>query len=252
MDEDEIIPKDDSHKLEKIEKKSDIEKALESSVSDAAYSAAKTGISLIPGIGGVLAEIFSFAVDSPLEKRKTKILVWLSQRIEELEKKSLIKSSNLKNDEEFIDILIQALQIAIRNSKEEKIQALQNALLNVLLKTPIEIDLKFMFLNYIDILTPWHLKLLGFFNDPKEWGKKNNITFPNWMMAGPSSALEVAFPELKDKREFYDQFVKDLSVRGLLHDAQFLHVSMSESGVFSSRTTEIGKKFIRFITAPSY
>ena len=106
-----------------------------------------------------------------------------------------------------------------------------------------------MFLSFIDALTPWHLRVLKFFENPRAWGQKQGITYPDWYTGGASTVLEHTFPELSGKREFYDQLVKDLFSRGLMN-TDTLHISVSGQGMFESHTTAMGQQFISFITSP--
>ena len=126
---------------------------------------------------------------------------------------------------------------------------MRNAVLNSALPTAPDDDLKAMFLGYIDALTPWHLKILSFFEDPNEWARRRGITFPSRMMGGMATTLEDAMPELKGRREFYDLLVKDLNSRGLLLTDQ-LHTTVTEQGMRASLTTGYGSQFIAFITSP--
>ncbi len=103
-----------------------------------------------------------------------------------------------------------------------------------------------VFLNYIDIFTPWHLKILELFNDPKDFlswkAQQGNVSFSG---AGirQQVALE-AFPELKEKRDFVNLIVRDLNIRGLLI---FDKLGGIVSDHYESRTTPIGKQFIAYI-----
>ena len=106
-----------------------------------------------------------------------------------------------------------------------------------------------MFLNYVDSLTSWHLRILKFFVNPQEWGELHGIEYPSWGAGGPSTVLEHAFSELQGERTFYDQLVKDLFARGLMN-TESLHTNMTVQGMFASRTTGIGQQFIAFITSP--
>ena len=69
-------------------------------------------------------------------------------------------------------------------------------------------------------------------------------------MGGLSSVLEEAFPSLRGQRAIYDQIWKDLFQRGLV-TTEGLHTTMSGHGLVSSRTSELGHEFLRFIQATS-
>ena len=66
-------------------------------------------------------------------------------------------------------------------------------------------------------------------------------------MGGPSIGLKAALPELEGKRDVYDALVIDLYNRGLVSaDKTVLHAAMSYEGVVTSRTTELGKRFLKY------
>jgi hypothetical protein len=157
------------------------------------------------------------------------------------------KIENLANNEMFITTFTCALTIAIRNHQEEKIEALRNAVLNTaLINSTEEEDLHLMFLNFVDAFTPWHIRILVFFNNPKEYCQKNGINVSS-LVAGPqSSVLEQAFRSLT--QDFYDQITRDLNDRGLAFDVASLHALTEE--LFGPRTTPMGKRFLEFISAP--
>jgi hypothetical protein len=107
-----------------------------------------------------------------------------------------------------------------------------------------------MFLNYVDTFTPWHIRILEFFDDPKDWARRRSITLPEFMGGAQSDILESAFPELANKSDFYKQVVKDLSDRGLMNNGQTLNVIMTHNGAVASRTTNAVKDFLQFIKSP--
>jgi hypothetical protein len=58
------------------------------------------------------------------------------------------------------------------------------------------------------------------------------------------------YPELQGRREFYDQVVADLNVRGLLNSPNFLHSTMSATGMVAKRTTALADALLNFIADP--
>lgn len=108
-----------------------------------------------------------------------------------------------------------------------------------------------MFLEYVDSLTPSHLKVLSFLDDPHVYGQKNNVKFGSYMSGSVATILEEGIPELRDKRAFYDQLSIDLFNRGLTNaDLTVMHGGMTKSGMFARRTTDSGRMFLKFITSP--
>lgn len=221
--------------------------------SDLAHSIVKTGLSAIALIGGSPIEIFSQIITSSLEKRRDEWIESIAKGLLELEKKidgfSLLE---LSENDEFITSLIYASQIALRNHQEEKIRALQNAVLNEALLINIEQDKRFMFIRFIDELTSSHLILLFFLHDPKKWALDRNIKFPKWdeIAVSIGSAIEYSIDDFKGKCDFYDQLGRDLFLRGLLTSDSFHHIDAFET-LLTNRTTDLGIKFIKYISNPN-
>jgi hypothetical protein len=68
-------------------------------------------------------------------------------------------------------------------------------------------------------------------------------------VGGLSTVLEHSIPDLRNRRDIYDQLWKDLYSRGLVN-TEGLHVTMSGSGLATRRTTSLGEALLQFITAP--
>lgn len=222
-----------------------------SSAGDAVHTTARVALSMIPVVGGAAKEIFNAIVVPPLAKRQAEWLESMAAKLREVEQQiEGFKIENLSSNENFVSIVTYATFLAIRNHQEEKLEALQNAVLNTALSSLVEEDLQHIFLNYIDELTPWHLKVLKFLDCPEEWVKQNKIPISNYTKGGASAVLYDAFPELKKNRDFAKQLIRDLSVRGLASDWDSMNVMTSRYGMFASRTTSIGKQFLEFVTSP--
>ena len=225
-------------------------KNLKKDKKDALHTIAKAGLSSIPIVGGTAAELFSSIITPPLSKRRDEWIIEIAEGLKLLEKRvNNFNLEDLSQNDSFITVLLHATQMAIRNHKEEKLKALRNCVLNSGIPNPIDEDLQIMFLNFIDTFTSWHLVLLRFFKNPREWGRKNNIEYPNWSMGGVGTVVEFTFPELKNNREFYDQITKDLFNNGLLNGYN-LHVTVTGGGMFNALCTNQGIQFLKYIEEP--
>jgi hypothetical protein len=222
------------------------------SAGDIAHEVAKAVVSSIPVAGGPLQILFENVFSAPIEKRKR---AWLEQLAEVVtkvqERVEGLTPEKLAANEAFITVAMQASQVAIRNHRQEKIQALRNAVLNSALPNPPQEDEQMIFLRLIDQLTPWHLRVLALFDNPVEWMGRNGIGYPGWSTGGVSTVIEYCFPDLCGQRDTYEQIVRDLQAEGLFNQGQFLHITMTGHGMVESRTTDRGKRFMRFITAPA-
>jgi len=214
-----------------------------------AHAATRSVLSAIPWIGGTAVELFNAVVSPPLEKRRDEWREEIGQALQRLEREKGIDLKALGDNPAFIDTVLQATQVALRDSQEEKRRALRNAILNAALPAAPDQSLQQMFLNYIDTFTVWYLRLLKLFNDPRGWAQANNHRFPDLYSGELSTILESAYPELRGKRDLYDQVWKDLYLRGLVN-TEGLYGIMTGGGLMQSRTTESGKCFLAFIEEP--
>lgn len=169
-----ISHKISEHKILQREEVKDLtpESIFKPTGEDLLYEGAKTGLSLIPGVGGPISSIFSSAMGSPVNKRLKSYLIQLDFRIKDLEKQHKVDPSQLFTNEEFIDAVIQSSQIAVRNfSQTKKIEYLQNAMINLAMgsQTP---SVALTYLHYIDALTPIQLEILQILANPEESIKK--------------------------------------------------------------------------------
>jgi hypothetical protein len=221
----------------------------ERGASDVAHALARAGVSSIPIVGALAAEIFQMVISPPLEKRRDKWMKEVGQALQDLEQNKGVRLEELQSNEVFVDTVLQASQIALRNSQEEKRQALRNAILNAALPHSPEQSLQEIFLGFIDVFTIWHLRLLNLFHEPALHPEVKEYATRRDLAGGLSIVLERAYPELKENRALYDQIWRDLYVRGLV-TTEGLHTMMTGGGLLGSRTTQLGKSFLQFIQEP--
>jgi hypothetical protein len=214
---------------------------------DIAHSLTKGGLGMIPIVGSLASEIFGLVVTPPLEKRRAEWMNEVAERLNELQNNGQINFEDLQNNEQFIDVVLQATTYALKTSEEEKIKSLKNAVLNTASGNAIDKTKSQIFLNQIDNFTSWHLRILNLIDSPIIWFEKAGKVAPNYMMGSISSMIKEAFPELKNQDELIDIIWNDLGNIGF-HKTSGVKTSMSGSGVLSERTTPIGKEFIDFIT----
>lgn len=213
------------------------------SARDAVHSLVKGVTSAIPVVGGPAAELFAALVQPPLERRRDE---WMQSIGLALEKQEGLDLDSLGNNEAFIDTVLHATHIALRNHQEEKRTALRNAIMNTAIGATLDDMRRHMFLRYVDEFTPEHLGILALFDNPVNWFERAQRAFPNLYMGGLSHVLVEAFPALR--REIYELIWKDLYQRGLVN-TDGLHTMMT--GLQDSRTTELGKAFLGFIQRDS-
>ncbi len=207
------------------------------SKGDAVHAIAKAGLSVIPVVGGPAVELFQYVVQPPLERRRDAWMAEVGEKLQELETQG-IKLEGLQTNEQFLSAVMYASQVALRTHLTAKRDALRNAILNVAKGQAPDEAIQHLFFNFVDFLTELHLKMLRVFQSP--------IPPPSISMGGLASVLEFNIPELRNHRDIYDQFWRDLYSRGLVN-TEGLHITMSASGLAVKRTTDLGDSFLRFI-----
>ena len=202
----------------------------------------------LPGIA-VAAELLSIILTPPVSRRQDNWMVSIAVKLVELQNKvDSFRIDDLSANEAFVTVLLQATQSALRNHQEERLEALRNAVLNSALPSAPEDDLQLIFLNLVDVLTPWHLRMLKLFDNPVRWMEENGRPFPkNIEMGGVQQVIEHALPELNRMSDLVVKIKQDLSTQGL---AEIPSGMMTKSGLLDSRTTNLGRQFIQFVSTP--
>jgi hypothetical protein len=161
-----------------------------------------------------------------------------------------INLEELRNNEEFIDVLLQAIPMGLKHHQEEKRYALKNAIINSAHDDAPDISLQQTFLSCIDTFTVWHINVLMLFTDPKKWFEKNGKGLPGMENVGSvRGTLTNAFPILNGKDDFVGYIWNDLYNKGFVtSDKSLLQTMMSSRGSIEKRTSKLGDQFIKFIS----
>jgi hypothetical protein len=213
---------------------------------DIARALVKGGVGAKPLVGVPTVELLSVLVASPLEKRREGLFTNIGERLIKLEQEGKIDLEKLGENDQFIDIVLQACQNAIKSSETEKINCYKNIIENAALGEAPEKAVSQVYLNALDRYTSWHIKILVLFDDPRRWFDSRKVPTPNLTMGSLSSLLETAFPELKGRSDFYNLVWSELG-RDSMHTSGSLQTMMSSGGMMTKRTTEFGRNFLRFI-----
>lgn len=219
----------------------------ETTLKEISHSLVKGGLGTIPVIGSLASELFSLIVTPPLEKRRAEWMNEVADKLKWLEDNQKIDFDNLKENEHFIDVVLQATTFALKTSEKMKIECFRNTILNTAISDSPDKIKSQIFLNKLDMFTTWHIVILDFIDCPDKWFKKKGKTPPKIMMGSLHSIIIDAFPELKGQDELIDIIWSDLESTGF-HKSGSLKTMMSGNGVLSDRTTKLGKEFINFIT----
>jgi len=216
---------------------------------DIAHAVVRAALSAIPVVGGAADELFQLVLTPPLLRRQQEWRGEIADVVGRLEKDQGIKLEDLQANDTFIDTVLHATHIALRNSQKEKREALRNAVLNAATENAPEQSKQQIFLAHVDRFTVWHLRVLKLFDNPKAWAEEHNRDYSSTLTGSLTRILGDAYPELAADSALRDQIWNDLFTSGLV-GAESLHGMMTTAGMMASRTSPLGKEFLRFIEAP--
>lgn len=202
----------------------------------------EAGISTVPVIGGPLAVVFATAVGWSISRRTDQ---WLADLAAEVERLGLV-IEDLAEQPAFIDAAVTATRAAQATHQEEKLQALRNGVLHSIGPDAPDADEQARFFRLVEQFSPAHLRLLVFMEEPAKPFRDRDEDPPQ-IMGGQAQILEKALPELAGRRDWYDLLHSDLAAAQLINSGG-LHVTMSTAGLYQSRTTELGQRFLAFVS----
>ena len=216
-------------------------------------------MSALPLVGGPAAELVNAILLPNLTRRRDKLLAALSRGLTELEERvEGFHPEALAENDQFVSVAVRAAQAALRDHRRDKHEALRNAVLNTGIGIGIDDDVQMLLIEMVDTLTPLHLRLLKFLNDPKSFPRHPDPT-PRVVGAndGFFTAVEGAFPELQGKRHLSMPLLNDLYNRGLSRiglssaDDLILTGFQMSSNVVAPQNTWLGGQLLQYIATPS-
>lgn len=253
------------HRVEdhnKLQSATALSRVSEQRPEDYLYALTKGGLSSVPIAGGIISAIFSTTVTSPYNKRMLAYLMTINERLDTLEKNGIINKQALLNDEEFMNVIIQSAEIAVKNSQKEKLDALRNCVINTARKTNIELDRKMIYLNIINQITPTHIIIFRTIANPE--GAIRKLISQNL----DQGKKDVSISLMKDfsnylgiDEELFNVAIRDLDTWGLVKDTASTYASgLPEDKIeevitnlvstTEGRITLHGWEFLKFISEP--
>ncbi|GKX27790.1 hypothetical protein SH1V18_02700 [Vallitalea longa] len=117
--------------------------------------------------------------------------------------------------------------------------------MRVAIKKDIDDDITMIYFRMIEELTPCHIRVLNLLHNPIIWYENKGEKVPS--MGSISQLVKRAFPELRGDDQFIKKVIHDLYNEGFINTESIM-VMMSGDGMVTSRTTELGKGFIEFVS----
>ncbi|MGO2069680.1 hypothetical protein [Glutamicibacter arilaitensis] len=213
---------------------------------DLAIVAGEVTLQAIPVVGNALAAVFGKAARDQYELRMSNWLETLGESVTRLEQ----KLEDLANDPEFIDTVMSATAAAGKTLHAEKLEALKNAVLNSAdpESRPGE-DLRLRFIGIVEQMVPDHLRLMNYFQSPKQWfDQRPDISLPT-MTTTNRGLVALAMRWDKSQEQRMDRLLEDLMtwrILGVLHRS-----NGSLELINSEHLTADGKEFMTYIQLPA-
>lgn len=212
---------------------------------DLIHTAAKASISSVPVLGGAIAEFFNLFVPSSLAIRRDEWGIQLTKAVNQLLEREFVTVTDLRENENFVDAVIEATIQATKTSSESKRAALASAVSAVALRS-VEPDRQHVFLRLIDEFTESHIRLLrayavGRFSSASGSGPDLENRF--------ISLVGAAIPELASDRSFILHLCADLAGRSLIAVPPGGPRSVGGMNFNSMHVTPSGTSFLKFVGA---
>lgn len=199
----------------------------------------KTALSVIPVGGALITAVWDSVKGNAAQKRMDEWKCLIEKRLSKLE----LSLEDIGNNENFTTAMFCASELAIKTAEKQKRCYLANVVVNAA-TADIEESIMMIYLDLVGKYTMWHLKILDFFENPKKFPGVNESAY---YMGAPSQVLYQVYPELKVNEGLVSKIIKELYADGMLN-TENMNCMMTSSGMVASRTTELGKNFIRFLT----
>ena len=199
----------------------------------------KTLLSAIPVGGTLITCIWDSIKAQSANRRMDDWKVQIEGKLRNLE----ISLENIGDDELFTTAMMKATDTALKTAEDEKRQYLANAVRNSI-EANIEESIMMIYLDLLDKYTIWHIRILNLFYNPKAFSQ---IDVSDIIMGSASVVVEQVYPEIAKEKNLLDKIVKDLQNDGMMVEGSYMYAGMTANGIVSSRTTDLGNKFLQVI-----
>jgi len=207
-------------------------------------------VGAIPWVGALIAEVGSVYLN-PLEKRRKQWAETVMSALAEIEKRFERTAQDLQNDDEFISFLYHSTISALKNHREEKVEALKQALISSAAPSEISSDIKFQYLSYIDNLTVTHILILRCLEDHSQSVVRIDNMEEIYDLVTRRASVQISRAEFR-------ALLNDLDVKFLIRIGDIAELAEYASGkslrllekskVNPLEVTSVGRGFLAYIT----
>lgn len=200
---------------------------------------------VVPLAGGAITA----AVIPAMQKRHARRMkLWLDTLASSIEQLQL-DVRGLSTDDRFLDTLIAATNAATNTAHAEKVQALRNAVLNSAeTESRPDEEMSVRFIRLVDEMNPTHLRLMSYFEDPKQWFDREVASSPPGLSTHRGLAL-IAMGWDRAEEDRLGWLLEDLvtwRVLGVLNSTNGTGTGLLEV----KNLTSLGRAFMAYIRDP--
>lgn len=205
-------------------------------------------LSLIPVLGGPIATLIQEYIPTTLQRRQVELLNSLSHEFERLE--SRINQEKLKS-ESFNLTFIKTVKLMLVEMSTEKMDAFKAIIFNDAISLGEDFEREY-FIGITDSLTGNHIRLLKILANPGkclETNPKLKKVIEVFNVGGMSVLVGPLMSPLSQGH--ISSLLDDLHQKGLSAVSRNGYNTMiTKSSILQRATTEIGDRYIKFITMP--
>lgn len=222
----------------------------EGPVREATQTTLEAAVAAIPIFGGPAAILLHTGLTYRLQQRRDEWLAGLYERVEVLSQRPDAPTlEEMLDDPRFVDAVVSGARTVEHTHQQEKLDALQNAVLNSVGPDALDADTQAIFLSLVDRYTPSHLRLLTMWDDPPSWFESHGYVPRTDVMSGPRGlTVEVGLPEMAGRSDFYLHLASEMFTDGLM--IAHLEGGVSGTALMDRLTSDLGRQFVRSISAP--
>jgi hypothetical protein len=217
---------------------------------DALAFAGRAVLSLIPAVGPLASESLAYALEARQAQRQHDFNVQIARALTETMQRldATATLEDVVSSDDFIAGVTRAQRAAAETASSSKRQRLAAAVANGGGWAPFSATERAQFVRLVEDFDELHVWLLHYFQDPAEWLQARGLYEQHSQISagGIDGPLGAALGMRQSVwRESVAQAVADLDRAGLASIP--LTTMMSRSGVFQSRTSPKGARFLEFI-----
>lgn len=194
---------------------------------------------LVVPVGSVGAELYKIVIQSGFDRRVGEWREEVAAAIIELRDKFGQLPEDLEKNEGLLDAVARAGVAAMKDHRREKWEMLHNALVNAALPNAPTDDLQQMFFRLVDEFSQTHVRMLRLLSGRVEDAYLNLGDF-----------MSKNLPQPTPEQTIIRIFLGDLDAKSVVEvPPRGGHITDNVRGEISA--TDLGRDFLRFITAPS-